>query len=76
MTQAVASYTGTVTEARVTFGSSHITYQAFEPEGIVVFLDPHSVDEDGDQLEAIRANVSRLWGRDWDSAEDSVYDAW
>jgi len=75
MTPAIASYTGTVKEARVT-SSAFITYKSFDPQGHVVFLTPHLVDDDQDYLEAVRAGLSRLWAQDWDSSEDSVYDTW
>lgn len=75
MTPALATYTGTVTEAMV-YAPSNVTYRTFQPEGSVFLVKPHAVNGDLDYLADVKSQLSRLWAEDWDSPEDSVYDAW
>jgi hypothetical protein len=75
MTPALATYTGTVHEARV-YAPKYVTYVPFKPEGDVVLVPAIQVDEDRTFLAIVRAQLSRLWATEWDSDEDSVYDQW
>lgn len=75
MTPAIATYTGTVNEARI-YAPKNVTYTVYKPEGAVIFVDPVAIDEDSAYLSIVKSNLSRLWATEWDSDEDSVYDQW
>lgn len=68
--------TGTTVEANI-YAPHKFQYEPFKANGVVTYVSAHRAEEsDGAFLEAIRDNLSRLWASDWDSDEDSAYDAW
>lgn len=75
---AIVTSTGTFLETMV-HAPSRVEYVAPAPMGFVFLVEPKQAAHlvgDRNQLEHIRAEISRLWAKDWDSPEDSVYDTW
>lgn len=60
-------------ESVVAMSRLWMSHQGVGAVNLVAPVLVSSLDDAEDEL--MRAYVSRLWSRDWESAEDSVYDA-